>query len=59
MTGNVNYHDQIVQSLDVTGAEEVEVSIKSDGSVIWINVDGLLRLRVCRIKKITIEDGRK
>ena len=46
------------KSLDVTGAEHVEVEIRSDGSVLWVNVDGTLALRVCRAKSITIKDER-
>lgn len=37
------------QMVDITGPEvEVEVSYR-DG-VLWVNVDGICRLRVCQIK---------
>jgi hypothetical protein len=46
------------KSLDITGAEHVEVTIRSDGLVMWVNVDGTLALRVCYIKNITVNDER-
>lgn len=46
--------------VDVTGPEQVEVLIRNDGKVIWINVDGVCRLRCCRIvNPITITDERR
>lgn len=55
----VSIHDH-ERSLDITGAETVEISIRSDGKVLWVNVDGTLALRVCRITSpIIIEDERK
>lgn len=44
------------KSLDITSADLVEVRIRSDGTVLWVNVDGTLALRVYRVKQITIED---
>jgi hypothetical protein len=44
---------------DITAPEEVEILIKEDGKVIWINVDGICELRVCRISKLTVNDERK
>ena len=46
------------EQLDITGAKIVEVSIRSDGKVIWINVDGVCRLRVCQIEHLEIDDRR-
>lgn len=38
--------------LDITGAKDVEIQVgqANNGKVIWINVDGICVLRVCRIK---------
>lgn len=36
--------------LDITGAAHVEVVTKADKSVLWINVNGVCVLRVCRIQ---------
>ena len=44
---------------DITAPEEVEILIKEDGKVIWINVDGICELRACRIGKLTLNDERK
>ena len=44
--------------VDIAEAETVEVLIRADGSVVWINVDGLCRLRACRVKNIVINDER-
>lgn len=46
-------------SLDITQPEHgVEVRIRSDGKVLWVNVDGVCRLRVCMIDRLDIEDER-
>ena len=46
------------KQVDVTGADVVEISIREDGKVVWINVDGMCACRVCRIKEIIIDDRR-
>jgi hypothetical protein len=45
--------------LDITGAQKVEIEIRADGKVVWVNVDDVCRLRVCRIEGITINDYRE
>lgn len=45
--------------LDVTAPEEVEIQIRVDGKVVWVNIDGVCKLRACRVKKLTIIDERK
>lgn len=44
---------------DITGARAVEVSVRDDGKVLWVNVDGLCVLRVCRIDYIEVNDARR
>ena len=41
---------------DITGAEVVEVKIRNDGKVLWINTDKGCVLRICQIKKIVVCD---
>lgn len=36
--------------LDITGAKDVEVSHNADKSVLWVNVNGVCVLRICRIE---------
>jgi len=50
--------EEIPQQLDITGAEVVEVGIRNDGRVLWVNVNGICRLRVCRIKTLVLQDAR-
>lgn len=35
--------------VDVTAPEHVEVRIRGDKKVVWVNIDGVCVLRVCRI----------
>jgi hypothetical protein len=42
--------------LDIAGAKLVEVEVSKDGKVIWINVDGICRLRICQIRAIEVKD---
>ncbi len=46
------------KAIDITGATTCEVSIKEDGKVIWINVDGVCVCRVCRITELILDDRR-
>lgn len=45
--------------VDITGAECVEIDIRHDGKVIWINKDGMCVLRICQIENLEIVDDRK
>lgn len=36
--------------LDITEPEYVQIEIDWEGKVVWIHVDGISRLRACRIK---------
>ena len=46
--------------LDITQPEHVEVRLKEDYSVLWINVDDVCVLRICRIGYgVIIHDGQK
>jgi hypothetical protein len=44
--------------LDITAPDEVEIQIRSDGKVMWVNINGMCRLRVCRIAHLTLNDDR-
>lgn len=47
------------QLLDITAPEiAVEVEIRGDGKVLWVNIDGECALRVCQIPELTIIDHR-
>jgi hypothetical protein len=48
------------QMIDITAPDKsVEVSIRKDGTVIWVNVDGVCKLRICQIPHLVIDDRRK
>lgn len=36
----------------------VEITIRGDGLVVWVNVDGECVLRACNIKKLEVNDER-
>ena len=41
---------QNIELLDITAPKEyVQVEIRSDGSVLWVHVDGITVLRICKI----------
>ena len=40
---------------DVTGGH-VEIQIRRDRKVVWVNVDGVCRLRVCRAQSVTFNE---
>lgn len=46
--------------LDITRPDTVvEVMVNNDGTVMWVNVDGVCRLRVCRIPHLVLMDMRE
>jgi|GEM_PF-6770842 len=55
---NETSNRQLLNShVDVTGAEVVEVSYSRDAagrSVLWLNVNGICLVRVCRINTLMI-----
>lgn len=44
---------------DYTSPATVEVEIRADGKVVWVTVDGVTRLRACRIGELVITDNRE
>jgi hypothetical protein len=46
------------QLLDITEPENgVEVEIRADGTVLWVHVDGVTVLRICRIQtSVSVND---
>lgn len=54
--------DQALTFQDLAAKKEVEIVIRHDGLVIWLNVDGICRARIVTnglTVPINIEDGRK
>lgn len=47
------------EMVDVTAPGCVQVQISKDGRTLWINVDGVCRLRCCRVAALEVEDGRE
>lgn len=46
------------EMLDITAPQVIEVEVREDGKVLWINIDGICRLRVCQINELVITDRR-
>ena len=44
--------------LDITGADVVELVIRDDGKVVWVNVNGICCLRVCKVERVVLDDRR-
>lgn len=40
---------------DVTGAYEVEIQTDRHRGIIWVNINGICLLRVCRIRTLKID----
>ena len=49
--------DQIqTNHVDVTGAKSIEVIVRQDGTVLWVNINGVCAMRVCQAEKIVVRD---
>jgi hypothetical protein len=44
--------------LDITAPTLVEVQVRRDGRVLWVNVDGACKLRICQIGELVLVDER-
>ena len=47
------------EMVDICGPEIVEVHIRWDQKVLWVNVEGQCVLRICRIEKFELKDDRQ
>jgi hypothetical protein len=53
-------YDTVLKSMDVTGSGHIEVILRHDHKVLWINEGGRCLLRICNIGgKIIIQDDRE
>lgn len=43
---------------DITEPKLVQIEIRADGQVIWVHVDGITALRVCRPELLVVTDHR-
>ncbi len=43
---------------DINGGH-VQIEVRSDGKVLWVNVNGILALRIQRFASLEIKDERK
>jgi hypothetical protein len=42
--------------LDITGAETVQIETDKTRGILWVNINGVCVLRVCRARFLTVED---
>jgi hypothetical protein len=45
--------------IDIINAKCVNVEIRDDGKVLWINTENGCQLRICQIERIQVCDKRK
>ena len=49
-----------ITMLDIVKPDHgVQVQINEDSRTLWVNVDGVCRLRVCQISRLDLVDDRK
>lgn len=54
-----NRPDNLGKSVvDISAPECLEVEIREDGKVVWINIDGLCVFRSCQIGELLLKDNR-
>lgn len=54
-------YDPTVPQLDITGPQHVEVELQEqvDGLVLYVHVQGVTVLRVCKLAALLIDDNRR
>jgi len=45
--------------IDAVARKGVQIEVREDGAVLWVNIDGVCRLRCSQIEHLEITDGRK
>lgn len=50
---------QVGDLIDLCGPEHVDITIRNDGKVIWVNVNGKCAVRIYQIKSLTLDDRRR
>lgn len=48
-----------VRMIDIANADLVEIEVSPNGQKIWVNVDGLCRLRINGRYQLSVKDERK
>lgn len=48
------YDKEIGHQLDITAPQAVEIVVSFDDKTIWINIDGICKLRVCQIEHLEL-----
>lgn len=46
-------------AIDIVAPQHVEIKIRADGQVVWINVNGICAFRAGNIKELVIHDESK
>ena len=47
------------KAFDVTAPQHVEIKVRADGQVVWVNINGVCALRACQIQELVINDESK
>lgn len=53
---NPTLDDLIDLQLDITSPHVVQIDVRRDKSVIWVNVDGVCVLRICQIPELILSN---
>lgn len=48
----------LINAIDLTRADSLEITISEDGTRIWIEIDGSNRVRIYNINQLKITDRR-
>lgn len=52
--------DQLLAAqTDITAPKAVQIQVREDGKVIWVNVDGVCMLRCCQIEHLSLDIPQK
>lgn len=45
----------IPDMIDLTAPGVVQIEVREDGKVVWVNINGICRLRMCRIDTLIVD----
>lgn len=51
--------DKTLHVIDLNGCQAIQIQVSEDGTKVWVNVDGICRLRAYACQRVEVEDNRE
>jgi len=52
---NPNFDEVIENQMDISNVDCIEITVRNDRKVVWINLNGVCVVRICNIKQLIVD----